>query len=436
MFNLSEVQRESSTLEIHVKPYIDASNTDSWKHVLRILYLNGAVLRAHEDFKVPCLISQVGSIKKVEKSMDLLSGRSKTRIMPLMRGAAKIFLPKLLESVFQAGLSADSDADQFDVASMKAIVSIVPELEKETQTLIGMMINGAFTLADLVVVWFFKGLSDLRCNHVLSGISDDDYENMIDGLRRLNVIEPKLQVSLCSECMNYELTISRHPSLKEICPRCGTMLTSQTLYMFKGALGNIKSENGDLPLFISSYLKFRLSSQMLIEIPEIYPKAEITYSIRSQGKKDVSKVEIDVYIPSFRIGMECKTFETPLAPMTTERANGIVGDLMKQLRKYVKAGISEFLLITNLPDKNLGKIQQALEISLRNAQLPLQDFKVIPGDVDKLLNFLNGLADRLAKQAWEGYTKRFKEKLPEPIEIEEIEAVEKPNPKIEKITKN
>lgn len=435
MFNLSKVQRESSTLEIHVKPYIDASNTDSWKHVLRILYLNGAVLRAHEDFKAPCLISRVGSIKKVEKSMDLLSGRSKTRIIPLMRSAAKIFLPKLLESVVQAGLSADFDADQLDVASMKAIVSIVPELEKEKQTLMGIMIDGAFTMADLVAVWFFKGLSDLRNNHILSGIGEEDYENMIDGLRRLDVIEPKLQVSLCSECMNYELTISRHPSSKETCPRCGTVLTTQTLYMFIGALGNIKSKNSDLPLFISSYLKFALASQILVENPEIYPKAEITFSTGSNGEKETSKVEVDVYIPSFNIGIECKTFEAPLAPMTTERANGIIGDLMKQLRKYVKAGVSSFFLITNLPEKNLGKIQQALEISLENAQLPLQDIKVVPGDVEKLLDFLNSLADRIAKQAWVGYTKRLKGKFPEPIEIEEIKADEKSNPKTKKVAK-
>jgi len=295
-------------------------------------------------------------------------------------------------------------------------------------------LNGATSIADLVVVGFFKGLSDLRSNHVLSGISEDKYENMIDGLRRLDVVEPKLQVSLCPECMNYELTISRYPSQKEKCPRCGTRFTSQTLYMFKDALGNLKSQNSDLPLFISSYLKFRLTSSMLTVIPEIYPEAEVTFSTGTEGEA-TSRVEIDVYIPSFSIGMECKTFENPLAPMTTERANGIVGNLMKQLRKYVKAEISEFFLITNLPDRNLGKVRQVLEIALRNTQLPLQDFKVIPGDVDTLLNFLNGLADRIAKVTWERYTERLKEKLPEPIEIEEIEAVEEPNSNRKRVNK-
>lgn len=434
MFSLTEVRRESSSLEIHVNPYIDAANTDKWKHVLRILYLNGAVLRTHEDFKVPCLISQVGSIKEVEKSMDLLSGKAKAKLMPLIVNVARIFLPKLLESVFQGGLSVDSDPEQLDSATMKALVKIVPELERQRQTLMGMMIDGALTIADLVVVGFFKGLSDLRSNHVLSGISEDKYENMIDGLRRLAVVEPKLQVSLCPECMNYELTISRYPSHKETCPRCGTRFTSQTLYMFKDSLGNLKSQNSDLPLFISSYLKFRLASSMLTAIPEIYPEAEVTFSTGTEGEA-ASRVEIDVYIPSFSIGMECKTFEVPFAPMTTERANGIVGNLMKQLRKYVKAGTLEFFLITNLPDRNLGKVRQALEIALRNSQLPLRDFKVVPGDVDALLNFLNGLADRMAKVTWERYTARLKEKLPEPIKIEKVEAVEESSSNREKATK-
>ena len=100
VFGLFDVQRESSSLEVYVDPYIDASNTQKWKHVLRILYLNGAVLQAHDNFKTPCLISQVGSIKSVEKSMDLLSGKSKKKLLPLVVNAARMFLPKLLESIF------------------------------------------------------------------------------------------------------------------------------------------------------------------------------------------------------------------------------------------------------------------------------------------------------------------------------------------------
>ena len=110
--------------------------------------------------------------------------------------------------------------------------------------------------------------------------------------------------------------------------------------------------------------------------------------------------------------------------MTTERANGIVGDLMKQLRKYVKAGVSEFFLITNLPEKRLGKIQQSFEVSLRNAQIPIQIFEIIPGDIDRLLIFLNSLADRIAKHVWKGFEDTLKKKAPRPVEeIEVIEAL-------------
>ena len=425
VLNVARLLTESSLLEIHIKPYIDAANTDNWKHILRILYLNGSVLEAHENFRVPCLISRVGSIEKVEKSMDLLSGKSKARITPLIIKAARMFLPKLLKSLFQAGLTEDSDADQLNASAVNAIISIVPEFERQRQTLMGMMIDGAFTMADLVAVWFFKGLSDMRNTHILSGISENDYENMIDGLRRLDIIEPKLRVNICPECMNYELTVSRYPSWKETCPRCGTSWTTLTLYMFERVLGDIKSKNSDLPLFVSSYLKFRLSSQMLVGDVEIFPKAEIDYSVVGKEEDEPSKVEIDVYIPSFNIGIECKTFETPLAPMTTERASGIVGDLMKQLRKYVKAGISDFFLITNLPEKRLGKIQKSFEVSLRNAQIPLQSFEIIPCDIGRLLNFLDSLADRMAKHVWKGFEERLKKKVPKPIEeIEVIEALD------------
>jgi len=413
-----------------MEPYIDAANTDSWKHVLDILYLNGSVLEAHENFRVPCLISRVGSIKKVEKSMDLLSGKSKARITPLAIKAARLFLPKLLKSLIQAGLTEDSDSEQLNTSAVSAIVNIIPDFERHRQTLMGMMIDGAFTMADLIAVWFFKGLSDMRDTHILSGIGENAYENMIDGLRRLDIIEPKLRVSICPECMNYELTISRHPSSKEACPKCGTSWATLILWIFERVPGEIKSRNSDLPLFVSSYLRFKLSSQMLIGDVEIFPKAEVDYSVEEK-EDESSKVEIDVYIPNFKIGIECKTFETPLAPMTVERANGIVGRLMKQLRKYVKAGISEFFLVTNIPEKRLGKIQQSFEVSLRNAQIPL-NFKIIPGNIDSLLNFLDNLADRIAKHVWKGFEESLKKKVPKPIEeIEVIEAVEQKKEKVD-----
>lgn len=431
VLNVVKLLTESSLLETHFKPYIDAANTDNWKHVLEILYLNGSVLEAHENFRVPCLISRVGSIKKVEKSIDLLSGKSKARITPLAVKAARLFLPKLLKSLLQAGLTKNSDSEQLNTSAVNAIVNILPELERHRQTLMGMVIDGAFTMADLIAVWLFKGLSDMRDTHILSGIGENAYENMIDGLRKLDIVEPKLRVSICSECMNYELTISKCPSLKEACPKCGTSWTTLTLYMFETVLSDIKSENGDLPLFVSSYLRFRLSSQMLVGEVKIFPKAEVDYSDEDKEEDEPSKVEIDVYIPNFNIGIECKTFETPLAPMTVERANGIVGRLMKQLRKYVKAGISEFFLVTNIPEKRLGKIQQSFEVSLSNAQIPLS-FKIIPGNVDKLLNFLDNLADRIAKHVWKGFEESLKKKVSKPIEeIEVIEALDQKKEKVD-----
>lgn len=69
------------------------------------------MLEAHESFRVPCLISRVGSIEKVEKSMDLLSGKSKARITPLIMRTARMFLPKILESLFEAGLTEDSNTE-------------------------------------------------------------------------------------------------------------------------------------------------------------------------------------------------------------------------------------------------------------------------------------------------------------------------------------
>jgi len=175
--------------------------------------------------------------------------------------------------------------------------------------------------------------------------------------------------------------------------------------MFKGQLSKIKAENQDLPLFISSYLKFKTSLSTIIGEIRIYPNAQVKIPTAT-NKQDT--VEIDVYIPDFHIGVECKTYLDPTSPMTTQRLNGVTGDIIeKHVKKYVKIGIEHIFLVTNLPENHAQKMEKSLKTSLETLNIKIKILNVIPGKIDTLLQLLNELANTITKKT-EG---SFEEKL-------------------------
>ena len=395
---MPEIINDSSNLEAAIAPFIDAANTTKWKHALNILYLNGAVLETLEGTGIPCLISQTGSAEAAEESIDLLTGKSQTRLIPLIVDFTKLFLPKILHALRQASREATENPDntQATLVATKVVMDIMPELEKHEKTITKLLLQGSFTISDLIAAGLFKTLTEMRTNQTSCGIKEKDYEHMINALSKLDVIEPKLQISLCPKCANYQLTISTCPTTKVTCPKCGENWTTQTIYMFKVQLSKIKSENQDLPLFISSYLKFKTSFSTIIGEIRIYPNAEVKIPIATNNQKTV---EIDVYIPDFHIGIECKAYLNSTIPMPTQRLNGMTGDIMeKHVRKYIKIGIERIFLVTNLPENHAQKLESALKSSLENQNIKVKALHVIPGKIDTLLQFLNKLASTITKK--------------------------------------
>ena len=395
---MPEIINDSSSLEAAVAPFIDAANTTRWKHALNILYLNGAVLETLEGTGIPCLISQTGSAETAEDCIDLLIGKSQTRLIPLIIDFAKLFLPKLLYSARQANreITDNPDDTQATLLVTKVVIDTMPELEKHQRTITKLLLEGAFTVSDLIAAGLFKTLTEMRTNQTSCGIKEKDYENMINALARLEVIEPKLQVSLCPKCANYQLTVSICPTTKVTCPKCGEDWTSQTIYMFKGQLSKIKAENQDLPLFISSYLKFKTSFTTIIGEIRIHPNSQVKTTIAANNQKTV---EVDVYIPDFHTGIECKAHADPTSPMTTNRLRGMAGDVIREhIKKYIKIGIEHIFLVTNLPGNNAQKLEIALKASIEKQNIRVKTLRVIPGKIDTLLQFLDKLANTITKK--------------------------------------
>jgi len=394
---MPEIVSDCSSLEPAIAPFIDAANTTKWKHALNIIYLNGAVLETVEGTGIPCLISQTGSAEATEESIDLLVGKSQTKLMPLIIDAAKLFLPKLLYTAKKASAETTENPDNTEAAlvATKVVMETMPELEKLQKEAPKLLLKGAFSIPDLIAAGLFKTLTEMRTNQTSCGIKEKDYENMINALSRLDVIEPILQASICPKCTNYQLTISPCPTAKLTCPKCGENWATQMIYMFKGQLSKIKAENQDLPLFISNYLKFKTSPSTMFGEIRIYPNAQVKNTTTSKQET----VEVDVYIPDFKVGIECKAYSDPTSPMTTQRLNGMTGDIIeKHAKKYINIGIEYIFLATNLPENQAQKLENALKTSMENQNIKVKTLKVIPRKIDTLLQFLNGLATQITNK--------------------------------------
>ena len=378
------IQYEGSAHEIHLSSLVDVANTSSWKHALNLLMINGTVLVATENFKTPCLISQVGTIDSIQKSMELLEAKGEASFMPLLIELLRKFKPEMFtgSEKFKASKN-ESNTESAVSAKAKIFTDVLSTFEKTGNDLAGIFVEGAFKIGDFIAVMLITNLVEIRKNQLTSGISDQDYELMINYLLKLGLIEPKFQASLCSECLNYELTISQYPSTRKMCPKCGNSVVVTALYLFKEPLSKIKSRNEDLPLFISAFLKKELSLQAFLtgEIG-IYPLVQIVLDDKR------SKVEVDVHIPELKMGIECKLFETPVAPMTASRVNSIADKFFVQMQRYVKVGIKDITIVTNLPKEKLEKINKTLKIKLECSPLPINNYALVSGNIDEFIDFL------------------------------------------------
>ncbi len=384
------VEREYSSTEHAVKPLLEAANTEEWRGVLNILRLNGSVVAYSEELKIPCLVSTEGPYDEIELSRDLLQGKAAVAITPLMKRLVTLILPKIMVVLQKSEVITANEEDREEILNLMMIARIQGELEKHQTELSSIVVQGASTMSDLISIGVFSSLLELRNSHIHSALDEEEYEEMVEGLRKLGLVEARLQVSICPECANYQFAISRHPPLVPDCPKCGTEWAIVTFYSVQPPFSEVKNDNSDLPLFISSYLKHKIGSEAPAENVQVYPKA----TIRSEDGKEA---EVDVYLPEFGLGIECKVFEDAFARLTQDRLGSIVGRLTRQIEKYFGIGISRVAVVTNLPEGSRSQLETALQNKLAK-DWQNQTIEVLGGDVDSLLEWLDTQALTVAVQ--------------------------------------
>jgi len=413
MIDMNQPLSENSVLESQIRPLINIANTELWKAGLHIFYLNGSVLNFSEEFDMPCLIGASIPYNEIETSIDLMTGKAKTEMMLFIKPLLKIFYPSIIGMLGDIKIETDDQGNMTESTTLAFIAKFYTNYSEMTDKLSKILLDGIFTLSEIFIIGIFENLNKIREGQIHSGILEDDYEEMVEALERIEFIKPKLKVSLCPSCLNYEFSISNYSLVEETCPKCGSLWATQVLYVFDKAYNHIKSQNMDLPLFISSFLRQQIGAQAPFSDFEIYPNARLTIS------EDEKQVEIDVLIPQFLSGIECKIFEDALAPMTASRVNGISGRLSKQIDSYIEAGMKRISVITNLTKDSAIKVQQNLQRKYDNQSNEKPYIAVFGGDVEDLLNFLLTISKNISEELNKDFENLLQKSLPKLSETDE-----------------
>lgn len=392
---MSKVARDNSGYEDAVAPFVVAANTQAWRKALNLLYINGSGMVLSE-ISMPVIVSLDGKEEDVTMSLDLMKGKGATMAPSLATAILTMFMPGL-KSLMQNPALAESGSKAGEEKMVQAVFSsFAPVFQHGLDDLAKTLIQSGFTLSDAISVAIFQALSTFRKSQIHVMTDQGEYEDVVRLLRRLDVAHPQIQVSVCPNCANFRLIISRHSPHSEKCAQCGSLWTTLTLYTLENTLSKLKVENSDLPVFISAYLRNKLTYLTAMEEISVYPNAVVN--------TDEGQVEVDVYLPHFNVAVECKVFRDPFGSFSGPHAGSIVGDLREKIVRLMALGVTDLLIATNLTNEATNKLREEL-LSDERVRLRLW---VLPRDMSSLLGSLDAVADSVGKQVSANFEKALK----------------------------
>ena len=338
-----------------VKPLIDAVYSKTWNNVLNILFIGGPLLSFSETIPTPFLISFDGDETGTEKFRDLFEAKATSEIIDLISPLLGELMPKVFTFIAQEEIQGNEEDTQRVVSLFMQSVGKPEELARYSDIFGEVLVKGLFSFSSALTSFVFKILYDKWRMIVDNTLQDDDYETMLKELEMMKFIEAQLRVSICGRCGNFQLSLPGFINEYSACPKCGNEWGSLTLYKFNDEYASLKAnKNNDLPVFIASLLRHNLRIEAAISQVELQTFKEVNGENGTNG-------EIDVWIPTAQIGIECKVFEEWNFPLTRNRVGSIAGEIKNQIERYNDAKIKRMYIFTNLSDEALEKIETRIK---------------------------------------------------------------------------
>ncbi len=391
---MPRIERDNSGYEDTVRPFVVAANTQEWRKALNLLYINGSGMVLSE-VSMPVLVSLDGRAEDVKMSLDLMKGKGAAAAPSFATAILTMLMPGL-KSLMQNAEIAEAGSKTDEKMTQAIFSSFAPVFQRGLDDFTKTLIQSGFTLSDAIAVAIFQSLLTFRQSQIHVMTDQDEYEDVVKLLRRLDVAHPQLQVSVCPNCANFRLIVSRHSPHSEKCAQCGSPWTTLTLYTLDSTLSKLKVESSDLPIFISAYLRNKLIYLTAMEEISVHPNAVLNLQ--------AGQMEVDVYLPQFRIALECKVFRDPFGSFSGSLAGSIVGDLRDKIVRLMALGVTDLVIATNLTAEATNKLREEL---LSDERIRLRLW-VLPRDVNNLIGTLDAIADSVGKQVSADFEKALR----------------------------
>ena len=334
-----------------VKPLIEAAYSETWNHALDILFIGGPLLSFSETIPTPFLISFNGDEKGTAKFRDLFQAKASSEIIDLISPLIEELMPTITTIISQENVGGNEEDRQRIVSLFVQSVTKSEDLARYGKIFGEILVKGLFSFSSALTSSVFKILYDKWEMIVDNTLQDEDeFETMVEELKMMKFIKAQLRVSICGQCGNFELVLPGFINEYSACPQCGNEWGSLTLYKFNDEYAFLKSnKNNDLPVFIASFLRHNLRIESAISQVELE-------TFKAVNGESGTNCEIDVFIPTAQIGIECKVFEEWNFPLTRNRVGSIAGEIRNQIERYNDASIKRMYIFTNLSDEALEKI--------------------------------------------------------------------------------
>lgn len=254
--------------------------------------------------------------------------------------------------------------------------SVTPQqIFKFCQSIITFGIGASVTLLNPSLVEFISAvmldvLTAQSCK--LPAILLDN--QVLAALRKLSLVYPYLEISLCPKCVHFGLLVGSYPIGNDNCLRCGSCLVCARVFLIDPRLSILKEKNNkDLPLFISKYIFNATGGQLFAEPHKCFPP----------------DTEIDVYLEQSQKAIECRLYLHEASGWSEQQIRSEAGTLSNEIKtKHSNSKIQRFSVITNLSKGDSSKLEQEVKRRLSKDGIPVS-LTVVPGEISVILQHLD-----------------------------------------------
>lgn len=365
-----------------LEPFVIAASSPSLDSACDLLFIHGNDL-TWGNIGFGLFLVEVSTDENFDEVIEVAEARSKLSFASVVEPLFRTLEPRFVKLV--ADLENDlqqASGNERDAIIGKAIASEFAnettraELNKLAPEVFGL--DQWMSFADAIASNLLRSAMALRERQLAcTGKSDDDYDNMLYALQRLNLCDRLVRVAYPDESLNLEIAVAPHGEFRAV----GTVQNSNVIewLRIREEVAALKrGQDRALPLFIARFIN------------RFYAGPRQAYPCVFYGER--SEPEIDVAVPALELGFEIKLYQSPF-PHADNKLDNLARELSKQLPAYVNAGCRRIIYVCNLS-------QEAVELVAKGAaELMNGNIEIIPvgGEVRNLVALLEEIGRELQK---------------------------------------